>query len=383
MIPSLICPNDSVKLIVSGTGTYHWQGPYGAIGGNSSFVYVTIPGFYYCVVDSGTCRMSSNALEVKQYATPFLLTQPSTVLCAGATVEINVITNDNSLIQWLAPLNGSDPVQVISNPGVYTCNVTSCSILTQASVTITTSDASAAITASGPLHFCEGDSVILQANSGMVMYQWTPTGSLDPSIVVFIDGNYSVTTTDGYGCTASSTSLTISTDSTPRVIVNAPDRICIDSSAVFTSSFLNNVTYSWSGPNGYTSNSNEITFPYVQEENAGVYHLTVSNGICSSDYSTTLAINDCSPIIIPNVITPNGDGKNDFFLFNFEVEKMDCEIFNRWGNLIYQSSSTAVRWDGNDMNGHNLSDGVYYYILHLTPLNRDPLFLKGYIQLIR
>lgn len=84
-------------------------------------------------------------------------------------------------------------------------------------------------------------------------------------------------------------------------------------------------------------------------------------------------------IYLPNIITPNGDGKNDYFV----VPGLDrypgstLIIYNRWGNQVYQNKNYDNKW-----NGEGLNEGTYYYILKLrsAQVNRD---LKGWIELLR
>ncbi|WP_161596709.1 DUF7927 domain-containing protein [Chitinophaga vietnamensis] len=84
-------------------------------------------------------------------------------------------------------------------------------------------------------------------------------------------------------------------------------------------------------------------------------------------------------ILIPNVITPNGDGKNDFLV----IPGLDrypgstLLIYNRWGNQVYQNKNYDNKWDG-----HGLNEGTYFYILKLrTPQGERNL--KGWIELLR
>ncbi|WP_177192367.1 T9SS type B sorting domain-containing protein [Chitinophaga arvensicola] len=84
-------------------------------------------------------------------------------------------------------------------------------------------------------------------------------------------------------------------------------------------------------------------------------------------------------IFLPNIITPNGDGKNDYFV----VPGLDrypgstLLIYNRWGNQVYQNKNYDNKW-----NGDGLNEGTYYYILKIrsAQVNRD---LKGWIELLR
>ena len=84
-------------------------------------------------------------------------------------------------------------------------------------------------------------------------------------------------------------------------------------------------------------------------------------------------------IFIPNTITPNGDGRNDYFKIP-GIQRYPgsvLTVYNRWGNLIYQNKNYDNTWDGG-----GLSEGVYYYILELkTPTGTR--LLKGWIELLR
>lgn len=80
-------------------------------------------------------------------------------------------------------------------------------------------------------------------------------------------------------------------------------------------------------------------------------------------------------IVIPNVITPNGDGTNDLFLLNFPVIK--TEIYNRWGQQIFISNNDAF-WDGRTTSGSEVPEGTYYYIITTKEGTH-----KGYLQLLR
>jgi gliding motility-associated-like protein len=87
------------------------------------------------------------------------------------------------------------------------------------------------------------------------------------------------------------------------------------------------------------------------------------------------------PLVVPNVITPNGDGRNDRFVVpNLELYRQpQLEIFNRWGQKIYETTLYRNDWDGS---GHPA--GTYYYHLLATRPGRDaPLEFKGWVQILR
>ena len=85
-----------------------------------------------------------------------------------------------------------------------------------------------------------------------------------------------------------------------------------------------------------------------------------------SELSVIQCVDNCSYYELPNVFSPNGDGINDIYIaenpLNF-VEKVDMKIFNRWGELVFQTQNPLIEWDGKSNNTDaNVPTGVYYYI---------------------
>ncbi len=78
-----------------------------------------------------------------------------------------------------------------------------------------------------------------------------------------------------------------------------------------------------------------------------------------------LGIDDCPRYRLPNVFTPNGDNINDLFVpfpGYTSVERVEMQIFNRWGLLVFETVDPAIRWDGKDKNTNSLCpEGVYFY----------------------
>ncbi len=92
------------------------------------------------------------------------------------------------------------------------------------------------------------------------------------------------------------------------------------------------------------------------------------------------------PVKLPNVFTPDNDGINDDFGINRDAQRFinECsfQIFNRWGNLLFETSDPYKRWDGTDK-GTNAPDGVYFFILNASLSDNTPVKLTGPVQLIR
>jgi len=110
---------------------------------------------------------------------------------------------------------------------------------------------------------------------------------------------------------------------------------------------------------------------------------TVDDGSC------TYIVDPCDSeeVLIPNAFTPNNDGINDEW---YPVTNPDCwkywniKIFNRWGQMIWQTEDKQERWDGSVMdNGNCVSDGVYVYIVLGESYNADIFQKTGHITVIK
>ncbi len=86
------------------------------------------------------------------------------------------------------------------------------------------------------------------------------------------------------------------------------------------------------------------------------------------------------PFFIPNVITPNGDNRNDRLVIDLKdpASVMDIVIFNRWNNVVYQNKKYNNTWDGKGLNS-----GTYFYVLRVTTQDGKTSEYRGYIMLLR
>jgi gliding motility-associated-like protein len=91
----------------------------------------------------------------------------------------------------------------------------------------------------------------------------------------------------------------------------------------------------------------------------------------------------CSPLenvelSIPNVFTPNNDGINDQFKINIPYNTLSIVIYNRWGEMVFESDHHLRFWDGTLPNGNQANEGVYYYVLTGANYRKT-----GFIHLLR
>ena len=131
--------------------------------------------------------------------------------------------------------------------------------------------------------------------------------------------------------------------------------------------------------------SGSITF---RDLDSGTYYVTV-RGYTLCAYRDTVRIDlknrDCN-IKYYSGITPNNDGKNDYWeIDNIEINQPNrVQIFNRWGNVVWKRdnyNNRDVRWTGDNQNGSPLPSGTYFYVIEISGNDKDSR--SGWIQLTR
>ncbi|PBQ34394.1 hypothetical protein CNR22_22320 [Sphingobacteriaceae bacterium] len=114
--------------------------------------------------------------------------------------------------------------------------------------------------------------------------------------------------------------------------------------------------------------------------------LYVTKGSCLDTAQLVIQVDIPSAIEIPNIFTPNGDNVNDlFFLKSSNLDKITMQVFDRWGNLVFdiQSASGNVSWDGKYESGKEAAPGVYFYIIKANGKDGSKYDKKGTITLVR
>lgn len=136
-------------------------------------------------------------------------------------------------------------------------------------------------------------------------------------------------------------------------------------------------TWLWDFGDGNTSVARDGVHVYASP---GVYQvqLTAYHNASCFDVSEVLEITVFSEIVIPNAISPNGDGANDRWIIEnlgFYQDHL-LRVYNQWGNIVFESLGYQNDWDG-----ENLPDGTYFYTLEF-PLQQIES-IKGYLEIRR
>lgn len=124
---------------------------------------------------------------------------------------------------------------------------------------------------------------------------------------------------------------------------------------------VENATYYWTGPNGFSSTLNPIDLTGFR---SGQYTVTVTNVEgCSLSKNVTVGNTLCTQV--PLGISPNGDDKNEEFDLTGFGPEIKFKIFNRYGTMVFEQDNYTNQWHGQDYNDHILPDATYFYYIRL------------------
>jgi gliding motility-associated-like protein len=101
----------------------------------------------------------------------------------------------------------------------------------------------------------------------------------------------------------------------------------------------------------------------------------------------TIDITPDMGVYIPNAFTPDGNGRNDVFMpygYGIKEDMYKMEIFDRWGELIFNSTEFRKGWDGKVKGSDVIAqDGVYIYKITITDLENNKKNYVGHVTLIK
>ena len=124
-----------------------------------------------------------------------------------------------------------------------------------------------------------------------------------------------------------------------------------------------NTTLTWT-PSIYLSDSTDSNPGVVQPDEDTWYYVVVTDIIGCTNYDSVY-VEVIPALLIPDGISPNGDGKNETWMLVFKEDFPDMEVsvYNRWGELLfYDNKGYLIEWDGK-FNGEELPVGSYYYVI--------------------
>lgn len=228
-----------------------------------------------------------------------------------------------------------------------------------------------------------GEATVIVSNGNHpYTYDWS-TGGTEAYENNLSAGIYSVLVTDAFGCT-----------STLDITVSEPDSLVIDltmssyilgynvSSNGGTDGFIDATVSGGTAPYTYFWSTTDTTY-YINNLIAGEYLLLVTdNHGCTSTVITRLTQPDV--LEMPQGFSPNADGDNDYFVVHGIKSFPDnsIQVFNRWGNIVYEKTGYTDEWYGENNSGDQLPDATYFVIVKAVVAGEEKV-LQGYVDLRR
>jgi gliding motility-associated-like protein len=293
------------------------------------------------------------------------------------TYITNVNSSTLSLIKFKGCDNSSIPSSTVkippsfsyNKPGVYTIKLTTDEFLQTQSVVCKNIEVVDCVCPSINLGedttLCNGQKLEIDLSVKNYELAWQD-GSKDTKYLIDKPGIYWVDASKNNCTVRDSLKVSFKDCSCPILDLGRDTVLCTGSEYKIN---LNNPDFDFVWQDGSGSNVYTITSP-------GIYWLAGFKNNCKVVDSIKVEFrNCCIPSTIPNVITPNGDGKNDSFKIDCATAGWELLVVSRWGNIIYENSDYNNEWDG-----RGCATGTYYYILKNKELN---VKYKGYIQLMR
>ncbi len=385
-----VCAGKSY-LIASGSTSYKWSPSTGLSCSTcaTTIATPTVP-TTYTVTGAGTPCPGGDTASISVPVLPPLATvsikASSDTVCSGDSTLLST-TSTGGVVTWSwFPFGGlvcdacaSTMVQVNGNI-LYTVTVTTAGGCTaKDSIMLYTVNTSTTVKQH---YICPGDNITLTASGG-TSYLWS-TGAVTTSINVapLTKTSYTVLVKQKGGC-ADTVIHVVNINPAPAPVVCCGATITPGQSVNLSVS--GGTSYIWSPTAGLSCNTcaNPIATPSVTT----TYYVMLSSdsGCHNRDSLIIIVKENCdSAFAVPNVFTPNGDNKDDFFVIDASnMATYTVEIFDRWGKEVFKSSNSADPWNGKLNNtGPEESDGVYYYIIKATCGSHN-FDTHGFVQLIR
>lgn len=300
------CIETSVQLSGSsdaGGVSYSWAGP-GTFTSAAQNPVVTEAGTYILTVESANgCTSSATAEVILNTTTPDAAAGGGMLSCSESSVQLTGnSTTDNVDYIWTGPNNFFSDLQnpIAATTGIYTLKVTAANGCTETASAEVTADAGLPdASAIGGQQSCDNLTVPLTGNTDTpgASYLWTgPDGfsSADLNESVSTPGNYIFTVTAPNGCTAAATATVLAAQK-PEVSATGGTLDCNQTEIlVNTSADINGLSYSWTGPNDFTS---DLSSPTLTA--AGLYTVIADAGNnCTDTFFLDIPIDTLSPAII-------------------------------------------------------------------------------------
>jgi gliding motility-associated-like protein len=385
----LKCPNECTGTITAtGNGgtepyTYAWSNggaPAPTIGNLCAGTYIAT------ITDASGC-FDTASVTLQQPDTFVVnivqLIQPSCNGTGDGSITVSVTGGSPGYTYQWSPSGGNGLTTNAISAGLYTITIVDANFCTFSYSIALPQPAPVVIAEPADTTICLGTSgnLFADVSGGTAPYtvKWDGSFTGNPFMVTpDEDGFYTAVATDLHGCISSPQQFKVIVDPLPTVNLGNDSLLCIDDKLYLSATFPG-ASYNWQ--DGSTDSIFTIS-------DAGIYWVNVYNTCFSTSDTLVAEYTDCSACVhYPSGFSPDGNQKNDLFrpVITCPVTEYNMQIFNRWGELIFETSNVNESWDGRYKNQPG-DIGVYVWVVNYTGLRRATLFsesLSGNVTLIR
>ena len=386
--PNTICNGQAVTLEVQNypNHQYYWKFNGSEIpGANNASVNVDQVGTYQVVVGKSGCEEVSPEFKIESFPLPTAAFTTDASICMNDTLSITnstTIPNQEKPVyyEWFFGtgniIKDKDPVFAYKTSGDFTISLkvgyenSSCFDETTQSINVVGADP---LSITAPItNFCKGDSVLLTASGDFGTYQWS-TGASGKEVYVTDQGEITVTAENTTGCKSIAQKLlTYKPIPLPIEIITEPEDTVLsfgDTRKLLPQN-VGYTLYKWT-PEIYLD---DATFkePTAKPFKTITYTLQAKDeGKCWAFGEITLVVDGEGPeLTYDKLFSPNGDGMNDLWVIeDIEEYQNQLAIFNRNGEKVYEISNYFNDWDGRNLSGRELPNGVYYFVIKYLETN--------------
>ena len=370
---------------------------YDSVGVYTVFLYVT----------DSICLLTDTAeITITVFDSLNLSVTGTQELCVPIPIDLTAFTNGTaSQYIWSSNVNFTDTLNSNLSDSIYTVTPTGpmtyyvmvsnagCSLIDSVFIDFIGSS----IELSGTTSICAGESTVITASNSnpslTFTYTWTPDSVIvTPSATNVVSVNPE--TSQYVYVSALSSNGCLINDSIYINVGYIPVNAVIATASEYTIPEGGEVTL-FGQPSGYSYTwvpNTGVDFPTAQQTTATVdqttlYTLVVTDGICIVSDTVLIKVYDfvCEEpfLFVPNAFSPNGDGENDvLFVRGTLIKEMLFRIYDRWGELVFESQDRFTGWDGN-FRDKQMDPDVYDYYLQVTCVDDVETIIKGNITLIR
>jgi gliding motility-associated-like protein len=391
------CGTGNGSATVSATGTspftYLWNTSPQQI--SATAVNLTSGNYIVTVTGANGCTASSSAAITSMSDLSVSISNIVNETCGMSDGSATVSATGTSPFTYLwSTTPAQNTVTAVNlSAGSYTVTITAangCSATLTAVIIVGSAPTPVVTTVNSHCDQADGSATAsVTGGSGNYTYVWN-TGDTTSTITNLVPGVYSVTVDDGY-CDSVATAVVSNQHGPNADFTFHPSIITIDDAEVsFTSTSTGASIYEWDfGDSSATSGGSSVIHTYTA---TGTYLVTlVVTDIygCTDTITQELVIHDIYTFYVPNCFTPDEDGLNDVFQavgISWEPGTYEMIIYNRWGNIVYQTTDPSQPWNGgynNNPDRNLMIPAVYVYRIKVKGYNNREMVYIGRVSLLK